>query len=51
MDTYGDAFMESKREGNTAAIKSLKDQQGSGVKSNLVLFGFDHTAGQVANAS
>jgi hypothetical protein len=43
--------MESKREANTAAIKSLKDQQGSSVKSNLVLFGFDHTAGVLANAS
>jgi site-specific recombinase XerD len=51
MDTYGDAFMDSKREANTAAIKSLKDQQESGVKSNLVLFGFDHTAGVMANAS
>jgi integrase len=51
MDTYGDAFMDSKREANTAAIKSLKDQQESGVESNLVLFGFDHTAGVMANAS
>jgi hypothetical protein len=43
--------MESKREANTAAIKKLKDGNGNGVKSNLVLFGFDRTAGEMANAS
>lgn len=50
MNIYGDAQMTAKREANTAAVRMLKEQ-GSGVKSNLVLFGFDHTQEAAANAS
>jgi hypothetical protein len=42
--------MESKRKANTAAIKNLQAGPGSGVESNVVLFGFDRTAGVPANA-
>jgi integrase len=52
MNIYGDAFMESKREANSKAVKMLKGQESDGsVQTNLVVFGFPDSPRAVANAS